>query len=129
MVSTIVTSINENVLLIRRFMTDKIVVFSTCASADEAERLARRLVDERLAACVNVISPVRSFYRWKGAVEDAVEWLLVIKSSRSLFASLRAALESAHSYEVPEVVAIPIVDGSPNYLLWIEQELQPPETE
>ena len=106
-------------------MTDKIVVFSTCASADEAERIARRLVDERLAACVNVISPVRSFYRWKGAVKDSVEWLLIIKSSRALFESLRAVLESAHSYEVPEVVAIPIVDGSPNYLSWIEQELQP----
>jgi periplasmic divalent cation tolerance protein len=106
-------------------MTDKIVVFSTCGSADEAERLARRLIDERLAACVNVISPVRSFYRWKGAVEDSVEWLLIVKSSRGLFASLRAALESAHSYEVPEVVAIPIVDGSPGYLSWIEQELQP----
>ena len=105
-------------------MTDKIVVFSTCASADEAERLARRLVDERLAACINVISPVRSFYRWKGVVEDSVEWVLMIKTSRSLFESLRAVLESAHSYEVPELVAIPIVDGSPNYLSWIDQELQ-----
>jgi periplasmic divalent cation tolerance protein len=110
-------------------MTDKIVVFSTCGSADEAERLARRIVDERLAACVNVISPVRSFYRWKGAVEDSVEWLLIIKSSRGLFASLQAVLESTHSYEVPEIVAIPIVDGSPNYLAWIEQELRPAGTE
>jgi periplasmic divalent cation tolerance protein len=110
-------------------MTDKIVVFSTCASGDEAERLARRLVDERLAACVNVISPVRSFYRWKGAVEDSAEWLLIIKSSRSLFGSLREVLESAHSYEVPEVVAIPIVDGSPNYLSWIDQELRAAEKE
>src|SRR5580700_11253353 len=120
-----VTSIRKNVPLEWHLMTDKIVVFSTCATADEAERIARRLVDERLAACVNVISPVRSFYRWKGAVEDSVEWLLIIKSSRALFESLRAVLESAHSYEVPEVVAIPIVDGSPNYLSWIEQELQP----
>ncbi len=109
-------------------MTDKIVVFSTCASAEEAERLARRLVEERLAACVNVISPVRSFYRWKGAVEDAAEWLLVIKSSRGLFASLSATLESAHSYELPEVVALPVVEGAPSYLSWIERELQPAET-
>jgi periplasmic divalent cation tolerance protein len=110
-------------------MTDKIVVLSTCNSADEAERLGRRLVDERLAACVNVISPVRSFYRWKGVVQDASEWLLIIKSSRHLFAPLRAALESAHSYEVPEIIAVPVIEGSPNYLSWIEQELLPVETE
>jgi periplasmic divalent cation tolerance protein len=105
-------------------MTDKIVVFNTCASADEAERLARRLVDERLAACVNVISPVRSFYRWKGEVEEAAEWLLIIKSSRELFSSLSVVLKSAHSYELPEVIAMPVVDGSTDYLSWIEQELK-----
>lgn len=109
-------------------MTDKIVVFSTCASPEEAERIARRLVDERLAACVNVVSPVRSFYRWKGVVEDSAEWLLIIKSTRSLFAPLRATLESAHSYEVPEIVALPVVEGAPNYLSWIENELKPAET-
>ncbi len=108
-------------------MTDKIVVLSTCASAEEAERLARRVIDDRLAACVNVLSPVRSFYRWKGEVQDSAEWLLIIKSTRDKFDALRAALESAHTYEVPEVIAIPIVDGSPNYLSWIEQELQSAE--
>lgn len=108
-------------------MTDKIVVLSTCASAEEAERLARRVIDDRLAACVNVLSPVRSFYRWKGAVEDSHEWLLIIKTMRDKFDALRTALESAHTYEVPEVIAIPIVEGSPNYLSWIEQELQPAE--
>lgn len=109
-------------------MTDKIVVLSTCASAEEAERLARRVIDDRLAACVNVLSPVRSFYRWKGKIEDSAEWLLIIKSTRDKFDALRAALESAHTYELPEVIAIPIVEGSPNYLSWIEQELQPAET-
>lgn len=109
-------------------MTDKIVVLSTCASAAEAERLARRLIDERLAACVNVISPVRSFYRWKGAVEDSAEWLLIIKSSRELFGSLSAALESAHSYELPEIIALPVIEGSQNYLSWIERELSPAES-
>jgi periplasmic divalent cation tolerance protein len=110
-------------------MTDKIVVFSTCSSSDEAERLARLLVEKRLAACVNVISPVRSFYRWKGVVEDSAEWLLMIKSSRPLFAALRVALESGHSYEVPEVIAIPVVEGSRNYLAWMEQELLPVEVD
>ncbi len=122
-----VTPVAENVPHYLLAMTDKIVVFSTCASADEAERLARRLVDERLAACVNVVAPVRSFYRWNGAIQDAAEFLLVIKSSRPLFEPLRATLESVHSYELPEVVAVPIVEGSPNYLSWIDRELRPAE--
>jgi periplasmic divalent cation tolerance protein len=104
-------------------MTDKIVILSTCATEEEAERLARDLVEARLAACVNIVPRVRSFYRWKGAIEDAAECLLVIKSSRPLFDALRAALEKAHPYEVPEVVALPIVDGAPNYLNWLHENL------
>ena len=104
-------------------MTNKIVVFSTCGSEAEAERLARRLVEERLAACVNIVAPVRSFYRWKGQVEHAVEWMLVIKTSRELFERLRLTLEGAHSYELPEVLAIPVVEGSPTYMRWLDQEL------
>ena len=104
-------------------MTDKIVVLNTCDSAEEAERLARGLVDQRLAACVTVIDRARSFYRWNGAVADASEWLLVIKSSRPLFDRLRAAIESAHSYELPEVIALPVVEGSPNYLAWLDREM------
>jgi periplasmic divalent cation tolerance protein len=104
-------------------MTDKIVVLNTCNSAEEAERLARSLVDLHLAACVTVIPAARSFYRWNGAVTHAAEWLLIVKSSRSLFDRLRAALESAHSYELPEVIALPVVEGSPNYLAWLDQEL------
>lgn len=105
-------------------MTDKIVVLNTCASAEESERLARSLVDQRLAACVTVITPARSFYRWQGAVAEAAEWLLVIKTSRALFARLRTALESTHSYEVPEILALPVIEGSANYLSWIDSELQ-----
>jgi periplasmic divalent cation tolerance protein len=104
-------------------MTDKIVVISTCGSAEEAERLARMLVDERLAACVTVAPSVKSFYRWNGVVTDSAEWLLIIKSSRPLFAKLKTLLESNHTYEVPEVIALPIVDGSENYLNWIDREL------
>jgi periplasmic divalent cation tolerance protein len=104
-------------------MTDKIVVLSTCGSAEEAERLARRLVEERLAACVNVISGARSFYRWKGAIERADEFLLVIKTSQGLFERLRAVLEAEHSYELPEVLALPVAEGSPAYLNWLEGEL------
>jgi periplasmic divalent cation tolerance protein len=104
-------------------MTDKIVILSTCADEQEAERIARALVEARLAACVNVVPRVRSFYRWKGAVEDSAECLLIVKSSRALFAALRTALEKAHSYEVPELVALPIVDGAANYLNWLQENL------
>ena len=104
-------------------MTDKIVVLCMTSSADEAEKIARRLVEQRLAACVNVLPGARSFYRWKGNIEDAAEWLLIIKSARSRFAALRAALEQLHSYEVPEVIALSVVDGAKNYLDWMEGEL------
>ena len=104
-------------------MTDKIVVFNTCASAEEAERVAKHLVDKRVAACVTILGNARSVYRWKGAVETASEWLLVIKSSRPLFGRLRSELEKVHSYEVPELLAVPVVEGAPNYLNWLEEEL------
>jgi periplasmic divalent cation tolerance protein len=103
-------------------MTDKIVVVSTCGSAGEAERIARGLVDKRVAACVNVLPGMRSIYRWEGAVEDAGEWLLLIKTTRARFAELRAELERLHSYEVPEVIALPVVEGSEKYLGWIDSE-------
>ena len=104
-------------------MTDKIVVINTCGSEEEAERIARTLVDQRLAACVTVISPVKSFYRWNGAVTNAAEWLLLIKTTRPLFARLRAILESSHTYEVPEIIALPVIEGSSNYLSWMDSEL------
>ena len=106
-------------------MTDKIVVLSTCASEEEAERLARQLVEARLAACVNIIPRMRSFYRWKGEVESAEECLLVIKSSRPLFDSLRIALEKVHTYEVPEAIAVQIVEGAANYMNWLAANLLP----
>jgi periplasmic divalent cation tolerance protein len=105
-------------------MTNNIVVLSMCGSADEAERLARQVLEARLAACVNVVSQTRSFYWWKGRVEESGEWMLVIKTSRDLFDQLRVVLESAHSYELPEVLALPVIAGSPNYLTWLEGELQ-----
>ena len=101
-------------------MTDKIVVFSTCASEEEAEKLARLVVEQGLAACASIVPNVRSYYRWQGAVETAGEYLLVIKSARRQFAALSAAIERAHSYEVPEVLAVPVVAASAPYLAWLE---------
>ncbi len=104
-------------------MTDKIVVLSTADSEESAATLAKALVEQRLAACVNIIPGARSIYRWQGKVEDAAEWILVIKSRRDLFDRLREAIAKAHSYEVPEVIALPVVDGSESYLAWIDREL------
>jgi periplasmic divalent cation tolerance protein len=104
-------------------MTDKIVVISTCGSEEEAVRVAKHLVDARIAACVNLIPKIRSIYRWQGKLEDTPEWMLVIKTSRPRFDALRDALAAAHSYEIPEIIALPIVDGSPDFLAWLDTEL------
>jgi periplasmic divalent cation tolerance protein len=105
-------------------MTDKIVVFTTCALEADAERMARALVEGRLAACVNVVPGVRSFYHWKGATEKAEEYLLVVKTSRELFAALSAEMEKLHPYEVPELLALPVVAGTENYLNWLQSNLR-----
>src|SRR4051794_18610720 len=105
-------------------MTDKIVVLSTCASHADGERVARALVEGRLAACVNVVPGLRSYYRWQGALETSDEVLLLIKSSRELFDELKLALEKLHPYEVPEIVALPIVAGAENYLQWMSAGLR-----
>ena len=104
-------------------MTDKIVVLNTCGSAEEAEKIARQLVERRLAACVSILPGARSFYRWQDKIEESGEWLLVIKTSRGNFDDLRSELEKLHSYEVPEIIALPIVDGATNYLNWLEAEI------
>jgi periplasmic divalent cation tolerance protein len=107
-------------------MTDKIVVLTTCDSEMLAEQLARHLVEHRLAACVNILPRARSVYRWQEKIEDAGEWVLLIKSRRDLFAALRAEIQKLHTYEVPEVIAIPIVDGSEAYLGWLDGQLTRP---
>lgn len=104
-------------------MTDKIVVLSTCGSSEEGLRIARSLVESRLAACVNIVPAATSVYRWEGRLEQSSEVILIIKSSRELFGRLQQTLLQSHSYEVPEVLALPVLDGSGRYLNWIEGEL------
>ena len=106
-------------------MTDKIVVFSTCGSSEEAERVARHLVVRRVAACVQITAAVRSFYHWQGELADEQEFRLTIKSRRDLFPALCAELRQVHSYEVPEILALPVLDGAQSYLDWMDTELQP----
>ena len=105
-------------------MTEKIVVLATASSAEQADRIARHLIEQRLAACVNILPGVQSVYRWHGAIEQSSETMLVIKSSRPLFDSLVEAIKSVHSYEVPEVIALPIVVGSEAYMNWLQVELE-----
>jgi periplasmic divalent cation tolerance protein len=104
-------------------MTDKIAVLATCGSPEEARRIARHLVEKRVAACVNIVDGATSVYHWQGAIEESTESLLVIKSSRPLFDRLRAEIRRVHSYQVPEIVALGIIDGSPDYLDWMNREL------
>ncbi|MEW6325009.1 MAG: divalent-cation tolerance protein CutA [Nitrospirota bacterium] len=103
-----------------------IVVFVTAPSAESARAIARRLVDAQLAACVNVIGSVESIYRWQGQRCEEPEWLLIIKSRAALFDRLTAEVKAVHSYSVPEVIALPIVAGSEEYLRWLRESTPSP---
>jgi periplasmic divalent cation tolerance protein len=106
-------------------MTDKIVVLVTCGSAKEARKIARAVVEQRLAACVNIVTtPVQSVYRWKGKVESAKEFLLIIKTAQSRFAKLTAAVKRLHSHDSPEIIALPIASGAADYLNWISDAVK-----
>jgi len=100
-------------------MTDKRIVLSTAGSADEAHRIANHLVEQRLAACVNIVPRIESIYRWQGKVESSEEWLLLIKTTTEKFGQVRDAIRQLHSYDLPECVAVRIEDGIPEYLDWI----------
>ena len=100
-------------------MSDFIVVLVTCGSEEEALKIAHSLVEERLAACVNVISPVRSIYRWEGKILDEKEWILFIKTQKERFEDLERKVKFLHSYSVPEIIGLPIVKGASSYLDWL----------
>ena len=107
-------------------MTDKVIVLSTCPSLEEAKHIARGLVEERLAACVNIVGGVISVYQWQGKVEEGDEVMLVVKTRRDLLGRLNERLAGMHSYEVPESIAIPVAEGLPAYIEWMDRELDPP---
>lgn len=98
-----------------------LVVFVTAATPEEAERIGRTLVDEKLAACVNVIRDIRSFFWWQGKVSDERESLLLIKTRGAVFPALRDRVKALHSYTVPEIIALPLWDGSADYLAWVDE--------
>lgn len=99
----------------------EIVIFITAPSEDEAAKIARALVESRLAACVNIVKNIRSVYTWQGNIEDASEVLMIVKSRNSLLTPLSAKVREMHSYEVPEIIALPITGGSEDYLKWIRE--------
>ncbi|HTS38772.1 MAG TPA: divalent-cation tolerance protein CutA [Candidatus Solibacter sp.] len=105
-------------------MTDKRIVLSTAGSEEEARRIARHLVENRLAACVNIVPRIESVYRWKDKVESGAEWLLLIKTSAGRFAEVQAAIRTLHSYELPECVVVNVEDGSAEYLAWLGESVE-----
>ena len=104
-------------------MTDKRLVLSTAGSEDEARKIAQHLVEQQLAACVNIVPQIESIYRWQGKVESSREWLLVIKTTVDRFADVQDAIRELHSYDLPECIAIAIEDGSTDYLEWIGESV------
>jgi periplasmic divalent cation tolerance protein len=106
-------------------MTDCVQIVTTTASQEEAEKIARRLVSQRLAACVQIAGPISSIYHWKGNVESSQEWLCIVKSRQSHYAAVERAIRETHSYEVPEILAFSVIDGHRGYLAWLGGELAP----
>jgi uncharacterized protein involved in tolerance to divalent cations len=107
----------------RNLMTDAVIIFCTCGTHDEALTIANSLVEARLAACVNVLPPVQSIYHWQGKVETAHEVLLMIKTTHERFPAVRDRITQLHSYDTPEIVAMPIIDGSDKYLSWLRGQV------
>ncbi len=100
------------------------VVLITASSSDEARAIGKTLVERRLAACVNIAPGVRSLFRWRGEIEDQEEALMVVKSRAELLPSIIEAVKQVHSYTVPEVIAIPILAGSTDYLAWLDESVE-----
>jgi periplasmic divalent cation tolerance protein len=100
---------------------DNLIVLITAPREDEAAKIARALVESRLAGCVNIIKNIRSIYSWEGKIEDEKEVLMIAKTRKKLFKALSKKVRELHSYTVPEIIAIPIVEGSPDYLKWLKE--------
>ena len=105
-------------------MTDKILVLTTAGSNEEARKIGRALVDQLLAACVNIVPQIGSIYRWEGEIEEAEEWLLIIKTTGAAFERVRDAINELHSYEVPECISVSIENGSMAYLNWVGESVK-----
>lgn len=107
---------------------ETLLVLTNLPDAEAAHALAARLVEARLAACVNILAPCRSVYRWQGKVEDAAEVPLLIKTTAARYAALEAEIRAVHPYELPEIVAVPLAHGLPEYLAWVAAATSPDES-
>lgn len=105
-------------------MDEYIQVFTTTEKKEDAEKIAKALVEKRLAGCIQIVGPIVSTYWWKGNVETAGEWLCFIKSKKTLYDKLEKAIKEIHPYETPEIIAVPIINGSKDYLGWLNNELK-----
>ena len=109
-------------------MATTIQVSTTTERETDAQTIARALTENRLAACVQIIGPITSTYRWQGEIETAEEWLCLIKSRRDLYEALEEVIREVHPYDVPEILAVPVVAGSEDYLDWLNGELKQPSS-
>ena len=101
---------------------DYVVVFVTASSEDEAQKIAHNLLQNKLVACANIIGGIKSMYWWQGKIDQSAECLLVLKTQKKLFSKLTKAVKALHSYDLPEIIALSIVEGEDNYLKWISTE-------
>jgi len=111
-------------LQVKRLKNEHIIVLVTTASKEEAETIAQRLLEAKLIACANIIGPVSSRFLWSGKIDKAEEYLVFLKSRRDLFGKLSESVKALHSYEVPEIIAFPVVAGSKAYLDWLDSCLR-----
>ncbi|HOP85318.1 MAG TPA: divalent-cation tolerance protein CutA [Syntrophorhabdaceae bacterium] len=105
-------------------MEDYLQIYTTTDRIDIAEAISNRLVEERLAACVQVLGPITSTYWWQGKIETSQEWLCIIKSKKGLYKQVEDTIKSIHHYDVPEIIAVPIAMGSQDYLNWLKKEIR-----
>ena len=105
-------------------MTDYVQVVTTTEHKEDAEAIARLLVEDRMAACVQIVGPITSTYRWQGRIETSQEWQCWAKSRRELYPQVEQAIRARHPYEVPEILALPILAGSPAYLAWLDEQVR-----
>jgi periplasmic divalent cation tolerance protein len=105
----------------------EIVIFITAPNEDEAARIARSLVEARLAACANIVRGIRSIYAWQGKIQDDSEVLMIVKTRKGLFNAVSDKVKELHSYDVPEIIALPIIEGAPDYLKWLKESTEQQE--